>query len=86
MFTLFQLRQFRDNRLDISPQHWLATGEPDLLDSQPYEDLANSFNLFVGKHLLFGSDRWFTMRQAIEAAEIATIRERHAQISDCAAV
>src|SRR6266567_2623054 len=44
------------------------------------------FNLFVREHLLFRSNRRLAMRQAIEAAKIAAVGQRHAQIADSAAI
>jgi len=56
-------------------------GQPHLLNSQVNKDVADVFDLFVREHLLFRGNRRLAVRQAIEAAKIAAVGHRHAQIA-----
>ena len=82
----FQLCQFTDDGLDIAPHHRLAAGESNLFNSQLNKNVTEVFNLFVRKHLLFRSDRRLAVRQTIEAAKVAAIGQRHAQIANRATI
>ncbi len=82
----FQLCQFTDDRLNIAAHHWFAAGQTNLFNSQLNKNVADVFNLFVREHLLFRRNRRLAVRQTIEAAKVAAIGQRHAQIANRAVI
>src|SRR5437764_7053490 len=79
-------REFADNDLDVAAHHRLAARQTNLFDAERDEDFRDVLNLFIREHLLFRRDGRLTVRQAIKAAKIAAIRQRHAQIAYLSAI
>src|SRR2546425_6677129 len=78
----FQLRQLKNDLLDVATHHGFAAGQSNLLNAQLNKNIAGVLDLFVREHLLFWRDWWLAMRQAIKAAEVAAVCQRDAQIAN----
>jgi hypothetical protein len=66
----------------VAAHQWLTAGEAQLFDPQPDEGAAYPIELLEGEQLGFRQKRHF-FRHAINAAEVAAVGHRHAQISYC---
>ena len=82
MRALLQLRELKNDLLDVAAHHRLAAGQTNFLNPEFDKNIAGVFDLFVREHLLFRRNRRLAMRQAIKAAEITAVSERHAQVAN----
>ena len=78
----FQSREFEDDLLDVAAHHRLAAGQTNFLNPEFDKDVAGVLDLFVREHLFFRCNRRLAMRQAIEAAKVAAVGQRHTQIAN----
>lgn len=63
----------------------LAAGEADLLHAQPDEDARDALQLLQTEHLLTRQEG-HVLGHAVDAAEVAAVGDRHAQVVDLAVV
>ena len=70
-----------EQRHDVAPHERLAAGEAELSDAEPDEGAAYPVELLKGEQFGFRQKRHL-FRHAIDAAEVAAIGDRYAQISD----
>src|SRR5580692_3938810 len=66
---------------DVAPHQWLAAGQAEFLDAEPDEGGAHAVELFEGQELGF-RQKSHLFRHAIDAAEVAAVGDRYAQIAD----
>src|ERR1700730_4716448 len=66
---------------DVAPHQWLAAGQAEFLDAEPDEGGAHAVELFEGQELGFRQKNHL-FRHAIDAAEVAAVGDRYAQICD----
>ena len=74
-------RERGDERHDAAPHQRLATGEPQLSDPACNEGAAQPVEFFERQQVALRQER-HVLRHAIDAAKIATIGHRDAQIGD----
>src|SRR4051812_37647326 len=74
-------RKLADDGLYVAAHHRLAARQPDFFDAERDEDFRDVLNLLVSEHLGFRRNRRLAVRQAVEAAKIAAVRQRHAQVA-----
>ena len=77
-------RQRRDERHNAASHQWLAAGEAELAHAARDKGRAQAVELLEREHLGFRQKR-HVFRHAIDAAEIAAVGHRDAQIGDRAA-
>src|SRR6266850_2310843 len=73
--------ELANDHLNILAHHRLAAGQTNLFNAELDENIADVLDLFIRKHLLLWRNRRLAVRQAIEAAKITAVGERHAQIA-----
>ena len=66
---------------DVAADQRLTAGQAELLDAEPDEGAAHPVELFEGQELGFRQKRHL-FRHAIDAAEVAAVGDRYAQIGD----
>src|ERR1700736_6629726 len=66
---------------DVAPHQWLAARPAEVLDAEPDEGGAHAVELFEGQELGFRQKNHL-FRHAIDAAEVAAVGDRYAQICD----
>ena len=74
-------RQRGDQRHDAAPHQRLAAGEAQLAHALGDEGGAQAVELLQRQHVGLGQER-HVFRHAVDAAEIAAVRDRNAQIGD----
>src|SRR5215471_17744648 len=77
-------RERVEERHDPAPHQRFAAREPELPDAARDEGAAQPIEFFEGEQVGLGKKR-HVLRHAIDAAKIATIGDRDAQIGDCPA-
>src|SRR5262245_40397320 len=82
----FDFGQPFDQAFQVAPQHRLAAGHAQFVDPEFDENLRQMNDLFVGQNLRLGLPLHGLFGHAIEAAEIAAVGDRNAEIADGAAV
>src|SRR5262249_12357308 len=82
----FDSRQPPDQAFQIAAQHRLAARHAQFIDSKADKNLRQAHNLFISQNLRLGLPLHSLFGHAIEAAEIAAISDRNAQIANDAAV
>jgi hypothetical protein len=70
-----------EQRQDVAAHQRLAPGQTQLAHPEPDEGAAQPVELFEGEHLGFGQES-HVFRHAIDAAEVASVGHRDAQIGD----
>src|SRR5690606_5190680 len=77
-------RQLLDQRLEIAPHQRLAAGEPDLPDAELVEDAREALDLLEREERLAVEELEVLaedlLRHAVDAAEVAAVRDRDAEI------
>src|SRR5579872_6727965 len=68
---------------DVAPHQRLAAGQAQLPDAEADKRAANPVQLFQGQKLPLGQEAHL-FRHAIDAAEVAAVGDRYAQIGDMA--
>ena len=66
---------------DVAAHQGLATGQAQFFHPEPDKRAAHPVELFEGQQLLLGQEGHL-FRHAIDAAEIAPVGDRYAQIGD----
>ncbi len=66
---------------DVAPHKRLTAGQAELLDAEPDEGAAHAVEFFEGQELGF-RQKIHLFRHAIDAAEVAAVGDRYAQVGD----
>src|SRR5260370_27875305 len=66
---------------DVAPHKRLTAGQAELLDAEPDEGAAHAVEFFEGQELGF-RQKIHLFRHAIDAAEVAAVGDRYAQVRD----
>src|SRR5262245_36687600 len=82
----FDFGQALDQAFQLATQHRLAARHAQLVDPDADEDLRQADDLLVSQYLRLGLPLHSLFGHAVEAAEIAAVSDRNAQIADGAAV
>ena len=75
-----------DQHLEVAAQERLAAGDPDLLDAVGDEGAREPLDLLEGEQLLAVHEAVAAaedlLRHAVDAAEVAAVRDRDAQVAE----
>src|SRR5262245_25496454 len=82
----FDFGQALDQAFQIASQHRLAASHAQFIDPEADENLRQVNDLFVGQDLRLGLPLHCLFGHAVEAAEIAAVGDRNAQVANGAAV